>query len=170
MFIKSAARETQQGKAIQETNERWGQGKWNGTETIGISVCKKKYAPFSFKLVRSSSGRAEIRVERMFGCHCHNKQRKAIIEKRGCREGWEPFGQWSMQKAITRAKREADRINEASEDYTTEDSSSSDDDVGVSICNYGNCSWKIRAKYDNIRRELTGMESDDEFERPGAIR
>lgn len=37
MFIKSAANDTFQGKAIQSTNQKWGEQKrtWNGRETIG---------------------------------------------------------------------------------------------------------------------------------------
>ena len=45
MFIASAANDTLQGRAIQNVNERWGADfrSWNGRETIGIPVCKKKY-------------------------------------------------------------------------------------------------------------------------------
>ena len=45
MFIASAANDTLQGRAIQKVNEQWGADfrSWNGRETIGISVCKKKY-------------------------------------------------------------------------------------------------------------------------------
>ena len=55
MFIKSAANDQLQGKAIHAINKRWadeGPRKWGGRETIGIPVCKKKYAPFSFSIVR----------------------------------------------------------------------------------------------------------------------
>ena len=55
MFIKSAAADTLQGKAIQAVNEKWGDAnnsdarrQWGGRETIGIPVCKKKYSPFAF--------------------------------------------------------------------------------------------------------------------------
>lgn len=45
MFIASAANDTLQGRAIHQVNERWGADfrSWNGRETIGIPVCKKKY-------------------------------------------------------------------------------------------------------------------------------
>jgi hypothetical protein len=45
MFIASAANDMSQGRAIHKINERWGTDyrNWNGSETIGISVCKKKY-------------------------------------------------------------------------------------------------------------------------------
>lgn len=50
MFIRSAAadRGLRQSQAIQSVNEKWGEGRWCGRETIGIQVCKKKYSPFSF--------------------------------------------------------------------------------------------------------------------------
>ncbi len=53
MFIASAANDTLQGRAIHKVNERWGADFrcWNGRETIGISVCKKKYGEFLFCFV-----------------------------------------------------------------------------------------------------------------------
>jgi hypothetical protein len=71
MFIKSAASDTYQGKAIQAVNERWGEGGWNGRETIGITVCKKKYSAFSFPVENGSAGKA-VKVEHVFGCWCHS--------------------------------------------------------------------------------------------------
>jgi hypothetical protein len=77
LFLKSAAMDTLQGKAIQEANERWGalscpNANTEGNNTnrtrekivskrrgagrkgsndvyIGIPVCKKKYTPFSVR-------------------------------------------------------------------------------------------------------------------------
>ena len=70
MFLKSAAMDTLQGKAIQEANERWGSlntpssNQSNGKIVskrrlsgqrgsnnvyIGMPVCKKKYTPFTVK-------------------------------------------------------------------------------------------------------------------------
>lgn len=49
MFIASAANDTLQGRAIHKINERWGADDhrcWNGRETIGIPVCKKKYGRY----------------------------------------------------------------------------------------------------------------------------
>lgn len=119
MFAKSAATDTLQGRAIHAVNERWGSDfrRWNGRETIGIPVCKKKYAPFDFKVRRVVPGpngereRVVVTVERMFGCHCHSLQRREVIERHGVRKGWEPFGQWSMGKAKALAKRETERLN-----------------------------------------------------------
>jgi len=53
MFIRSAAMDTLQGKAIQAVNEKWGEDfrQWGGRENIGFPVCKKKYAPFTFTIV-----------------------------------------------------------------------------------------------------------------------
>ena len=109
------------------------------------------------------TGAAQVTVERMFGCHCHSTIRKQNIEQYGCRTGWEPFGQWSMRKAMEMAKREAERINEGE---TTEEAWSSDDEKNaMSICNNGNCTWKLKRKFDNVHLELTGKESDDDFVR-----
>ena len=57
MFIASAANDTLQGRAIQRVNEHWGADfrSWNGRETIGISVCKKKYGQFFVLFCFSSS-------------------------------------------------------------------------------------------------------------------
>jgi len=121
MFIRSAASDTLQGKAIQSVNEKWGvedarhQGWRSGLETIGIAVCKKKYAPFSFSVTYEENGKGErkkkIVVNRMYGCHCHSQIRKARIEKYGERKGWEPFGQWSLHKVRKLAKVEMERLN-----------------------------------------------------------
>ena len=171
MFIKSAASDTAQGRAIQAINERWGEGKWCGRETIGITVCKKKYAPFNFTIEDGPEGKV-VRVERMFGCRCHSDLRKRVIETHGVRKGWEPFGQWSLRKAQERARRETERINRtgiAESDLVSQPLAEIDvssDDGGIkTICNNGNCIWKMREKYDNIYREVTGHSesSDEEF-------
>jgi hypothetical protein len=97
----------------------------------------------------------------MFGCKCHSDIRKDLIAKHGPRTGWEPFGQWSLRKAQERARREADRINNE-EGITSDEGLSSEDEACSGICNNGNCTWKSRQKFDNIKRELTGEESDNE--------
>jgi hypothetical protein len=168
MFIKSAANDTLQGKAIQAINVRWGEDSrnWSGRETIGIPVCKKKYAPFSFKVIerdRTDDGRVKVVVERMFGCRCHSAIRKNIIQQHGCRTGWEPFGQWSLKKAEEVARRQTERINsiEAGRNPHENVWSSEDEEAKASsMCNNGNCAWKLRTKFDDIKRELTGEESD----------
>uniref|UniRef100_A0A7S1VX68 Uncharacterized protein n=1 Tax=Grammatophora oceanica TaxID=210454 RepID=A0A7S1VX68_9STRA len=165
MFAKSAASDTLQGKAIQAVNSKWGEDfrGWNGRETIGIPVCKKKYTPFTFKVEKRSDGTQYVSVERMFGCRCHSGVRKSVIEQHGCREGWEPFGQWSLRKATEMARKEGDRIN--GEGATSDEAVSSDDERNtLSMCNNGNCTWKVRRKYDNVHKELTGEESDDDFD------
>ena len=170
MFIKSAATDTLQGKAIQAVNERWGEGtgKWCGQETIGIPVCKKKYAPFSFSIEDGADGKV-VRVERTFGCRNHSCIRKTIIETHGVRKGWEPFGQWSLRKAQEMARKETERMNNGGKanfnfvkEPLAEITLPSDEEL-KSICNNGNCTWKMKAKYDNIHREVTGhSESSDE--------
>ena len=188
MFIKSAAMDTLQGKAIQAVNERWGEGKWNGRETIGITVCKKKYAPFHFSVKTNPvDGKKVVQVERLFGCKCHSNVRKQVIETHGVRTGWEPFGQWSLAKAQDLARRETERINSGSNNTGSSSSSASataatvvsdsklsgaqlssssessdDEDAFKSLCHKGNCTWKMKAKYDNVYREVTGAESSDE--------
>mmetsp|Transcript_9380 Transcript_9380/g.25910 ORF Transcript_9380/g.25910 Transcript_9380/m.25910 type:complete len:213 (+) Transcript_9380:386-1024(+) len=126
MFARSAAPDTLQGKAIQAVNEKWGQlmpRNKRGRETIGIAVCKKKYAPFRFyvdkqnvKVGEGEDGeeiyttRSIINVERCYGCPCHHRLRKNIVAEHGERKGWEPFGQWSLKKAQDIARRETTRL------------------------------------------------------------
>jgi hypothetical protein len=115
MFLRSAAPDTLQGRAIQAVNTRWGEDYLQraGRESIGLPVCKKKYAPFCFPITNSEekTGEKEIQVERMYGCKIHQELRKAVIEKHGERDGWEPFGQWSLQKAKELARQETVRLN-----------------------------------------------------------
>jgi hypothetical protein len=138
MFTRSAASDTLQGKAIQAVNEKWGEDFLNraGRETIGIPVCKKKYNPFLFHVVEliPSSGngitsvsrddrkqgshavppehkQVEVQVERMYGCKCHHPKRKDQILRDGVRVGWQPYGVWSLKKAMEVAKREEARLN-----------------------------------------------------------
>jgi len=40
---------------------------------------------------------------------------------------------------------------------------SSDEEL-KSMCSNGKCAWKMKTKFDNIRREVTGVESSDEEE------
>lgn len=196
MFIRSAANDTLQGKAIQQVNEYWGEDfrSWGGRETIGIPVCKKKYSPFSFTIAQAeeevdeedSDGRQRpkmvVAVNRMYGCKCHSNIRKAVIEQHGERKGWEPFGQWSMKKAQDLARKETDRLNQprmvkppspgsdvstdgttSSEDWTSSDDEKLSNNLLPSMCNNGSCTWKVKAKYDNIYAEIHGRsESDDE--------
>jgi hypothetical protein len=143
MFIKSAASETNQGKAIQSINEKWGgtDRTWNGRETIGVQVCKKKYTPFLFTVETTDDGEENdakngnaaatstaasgttttaagnggrkkiVKVVRVFGCPHHSQFRKEKIECYGTRKGWENFGQWSLRKAQQLARRETNRLN-----------------------------------------------------------
>lgn len=188
MFIRSAATDTLQGKAIQAVNEKWGEDfrQWGGRETIGIPVCKKKYKPFSFSVVLETGDdgvlRKRVKVERMYGCKCHSDIRKAKIQVHGERKGWEPFGQWSLRKAREMAKRETERLNQcpalSDENATPEqvgwssptknklEDSKPDSKTGsiLTMCNNGSCIWKIKTKYDNIFAEIHGQsDSEDEF-------
>lgn len=171
MFARSASTDTQ-SRAIQSVNERWGEGQWCGRETIGVAVCKKKYAPFSFSIEDGPTGKY-VKVERMFGCRCHSDLRREKIELHGERTGWEPFGQWSMRKAKELARRETDRINCAAgmaNNSSTQNESSgtpaaeltTSDEELRSICHNGKCTWKMRDKYDDVHRELTGYTSSDD--------
>lgn len=131
MFLRSAAPDTLQGRAIQQVNETWGalhmkqeevddilnkrraRGRsYKGSSDlyIGIPVCKKKYTPFQIKrsvINTSPSGRVSVSVsvERMYGCRCHSELRRKVIERHGERVGWEKFGQWSLAKAKASAIR-----------------------------------------------------------------
>jgi len=168
MFSKSASTDTQ-SRAIHEINEKWGEGQWCGRETIGVAVCKKKYAPFSFRVVDEPSGKV-VTVERMFGCRCHSDIRREKIELHGERGGWVPFGQWSMRKAVELARRETERINghhtvaagsDEASSSNSEEISTSDEEIRQ-ICHNGKCTWKRKEKYDNVHKELTGNSSSDE--------
>eukprot|EP00934_Nitzschia_sp_Nitz4_P005056 Nitzschia sp. Nitz4//scaffold5_size260463//222085//222594//NITZ4_001018-RA/size260463-exonerate_est2genome-gene-0.290-mRNA-1//1//CDS//3329555448//5046//frame0 len=168
MFSKSASTDTQ-SRAIQSINERWGEGLWCGRETIGVAVCKKKYAPFCFTLQSGPAGKV-VQVERMFGCRSHTDIRREKIEAHGERKGWEPFGQWSLRKAQELARRATEKINAPPSDGDGGEpdlASVSDllrpvDEDFKTICNNGKCTWKVKDKYDNVHRELTGFSSSDE--------
>lgn len=147
MFIRSAASDTLQGRAITRAEERWGSSAASNacasssssgsnlrrprrgnsaasTSTgvaaiaIAVPVCKKKYSPFEFRIRRKrqpcadGSPLIEVYVERMYGCQAHSKNRRQAIERHGGeRDGWEPFGQWSLSKAKAAARRETARLN-----------------------------------------------------------
>lgn len=120
----------------------------------------------------------------MYGCSAHSNIRKHLIEKHGERKGSEPFGQWSLGKAKTAARRETQRLNAelnnsssclsdttsaSSSGYESSLSSSSlEEDVTLctviddtrqqqpfnSLCANGSCNWKIRGKIDDICSEI----------------
>jgi hypothetical protein len=181
-----------------------------GRESLAGPVCKKKYKPFLFRLVQVSSDGIvveskereatlktnnkkrprtapslttltwQVQVERLYGCACHHELRRQVILKFGERPGWEPFGQWSLQKALTRAKQETKRLNALasskgdashldSDDVSTEESTVS---VGrgakkalvatampptiklLPLCANGDCIWKVKTAYDDIFEEI----------------
>jgi len=145
MFIKSAASDTNQGKAIQSINEKWGEtgsnGRpWGGRETIGIQVCKKKYTPFLFTIdnsddendakninatsLCSARKKTVVKVVRMFGCPHHSDLRREKIERHGVRKGWEPFGQWSLRKAQQLARKATNRMNNVDDTARSHDEES----------------------------------------------
>jgi len=171
MFARSAAPDAPQGKAIHAINTKWGDDdvlKRAGRESIGFPVCKKKYAPFCFPVSKDSRGRYKVGVERRYGCVMHHKQRLAVIRKHGERKGWEPFGQWSLQKARDLAKAEASRLNEegkSSAPSTESDDDSSEEGNGIvnlsSLCKNGGCSWKLKSAYDDVFFEINGYTESD---------
>jgi len=183
MFVKSAANDSLQSKAIHSINERWNVNAdaWKGRETIGIPVCKKKYAPFDIKVRRVENGQVKVTVERMYGCCIHSQMRKKVIEEHGERDGWEPFGQWSMSKARSMVRRELDRIcsgrgegrddrssGGSSSESSSSDSSDSETDIDSpsgsrgadwkSVCHNGMCAWKLKGKYDDVFDEIQAGE------------
>jgi len=122
MFHPSAATDTLQGRAIHAINEKWGvhtnqssssssRNHWIGRETIGIPVCKKKYAPFDFRKKVLKDGKVHVQVVRMYGCSCHSHFRAGTIQRSGERKGWEPFGQWSLKKAQLLSKKLQERLS-----------------------------------------------------------
>ena len=146
MFARSAAPDTLQGRALQAANTKWGDADYrhfSGRESIGFAVCKKKYAPFLFPVVEEekeeddNSHNVTVQVQRMYGCRSHHALRKAVIEKHGEREGWEPFGQWSLQKAKEKARQETLRLRrqqqqqqKEEEEGLTESTSGGEEDEG----------------------------------------
>lgn len=176
MFIASAANDTLQGRAIHAINEKWGTNfqNWTGRETIGIPVCKKKYAPFDFRKRTDSDGKIRVEVVRMYGCACHSHLRESVIQRHGERKGWEPFGQWSMKKAQALAKKTAEKLNTVysgdekeqedacpmTETLTSSSScslSSDSHDLHLAwkrLCHNGKCAWKLKHKYDDVVSEI----------------
>jgi hypothetical protein len=197
MFSRSAAMDTLQGKAIHSVNMKWGNpsndafssaittaiacSRAPGRETIGIPVCKKKYKPFAFHVMKQK-GVYFVQVERLYGCQCHHPQRKHVIEIHGERQGWQPFGAWSLRKAQNQARLEAARLNG---EVTNDTSSTSTEDTKYdesdeespplanttyaqndltlairksinNICLNGTCTWKLESAYDNIYQEIHG--------------
>jgi hypothetical protein len=57
MFARSAAPDTLQGRAICHVNQQWGEDTLRriGRESLAVPVCKKKYTPFVFPIVRRSA-------------------------------------------------------------------------------------------------------------------
>lgn len=152
MFTRSAAMDTLQGKAIHSINMKWGSitntdisassssapnssmcGRAPGRESIGIPVCKKKYKPFGFRVLKqtntgsSGNGTYVVQVERLYGCQCHHPYRKQVIEQHGERSGWQTFGVWSLRKAQNHARIEAARLN--GENIATDSSSTTTNDT-----------------------------------------
>jgi hypothetical protein len=207
MFTRSAAMDTLQGKAIHSINVKWGScnntdissscslstgtpvasGRAPGRETIGIPVCKKKYKPFAFHVTKQNkcnNGKVLVQVERLYGCQCHHPYRKKVIGQHGERQGWQPFGVWSLRKAQNQARMEAEQLNgehlgnadnsstttvDTADDSADEDMSSStkiavnNETTAValrkslsSICLNGACTWKVQSAYDNIYKEIHG--------------
>ena len=170
MFAKSAATTSAQSKAIHAANEKWNvhADAWKGRETIGIPVCKKKYAPFDIKVRRVVDGQVKVTVERMYGCACHSNLRKKMIEEHGERNGWEPFGQWSMSKARRMVRRELDRIVSPADDSSSSSGSDSSDSEledyygsdWKAVCHDGQCAWKMKGKFDDVRDEILAGENE----------
>lgn len=192
MFHPSAATDTLQGRAIHAINEKWGihnqsnsisssspRDHWIGRETIGIPVCKKKYAPFDFRKKVLKDGRVHVQIVRIYGCTCHSHLREGIIKRFGERKGWEPFGQWSMKKAQVLSKKlQQERLNSsvsrklsdnAENDNGCSSSSTSLDLIKETsiaawkrLCHNGNCAWKMKHKYDNVVEEIHERIEDGE--------
>lgn len=167
MFARSAAADTLQGQAIQAVNVKWGDPHYlAGRESIGFPVCKKKYAPF--RIVQLSG-----QVERMYGCVCHSHLRKAVIEKHGEREGWEPFGQWSLQKAKEVARQSllesntnttntsAENEGDSATCSSLEQENNSTNETLTVKCFNGSCVWKVKSAYDDVYLELNGHTASD---------
>jgi hypothetical protein len=107
-----------------------------------------------------------IIVERMYGCSCHSQARRKMILKHGERQGWEPFGQWSISKAQAAAikhvkstlKKGIDTTRLVQDKETTDDACDSKfTATGIkyeSLCRNGECLWKKKDDYDDIDDEI----------------
>jgi len=173
MFLPSAATDTLQGQAINKVNEVWGEDKHRGWDNYK-SLGKKKFRPFNFTLKRKNPmGGVDIKVVRMYGCACHSNLRKEIIAQHGERNGWEPFGQWSLGKAKAAARREVMKLNaqlgnsseqadndaSSSSGYSSS-SSSEEEEQPPSICTLTDDSKKqqprnLNGKFDDMEDEST---------------
>jgi len=177
MFHPSAATDTLQGRAIHAINEKWGlhnqpssdsssscsRNRWIGRETIGIPVCKKKYAPFDFRKKTLKDGRVHVQIVRIYGCTCHSHLREGIIKRSGERKGWEPFGQWSMKKAQLLSNKLQEQLNSSVDRDSEGDNGPSTsldprDETSLvawkRLCRNGNCTWKMKHKYDDVVEEI----------------
>lgn len=155
-----------------------------GRETIGIAVCKKKYAPFRFyrkqtKTDDEEQSATDVQVERMFGCPLHHGIRKEMIAVHGERKGWEPFGQWSLRKAQDAARRESSRLQKDNNTDVVADWESVDSPDGsgipfceivsdnksrcTTLCINGNCLWKVKSAYDDVQEELLHNADDTSY-------
>jgi hypothetical protein len=159
MFVKSAATDTAQGKAMCQANTRWGSLDPKSHDVaIGHAVCKNKYKPFLFQQHTDSTGRVSVHVERLYGCACHHEARKAVIQQHGLRPGWQPFGVFSLGKAVAAARKQAARLNrelqqgESDEGETDGEASLWSDES--TLCGGGRCTWARESAYDDIEEEL----------------
>ena len=151
---------------------------------LAIPVCKKKYTPFIVKRRMNNNNLADeeeneytYTIERMYGCHVHSKIRKTVIQKLGERPGWEPFGQWSMDKATAELKHKlkeaekqnkenqsSNRTNNITQNNRTkrrDNNTTTTTTTTVTLCTSGKCNWKRAGKLDDIEREL-GVTGNDE--------
>lgn len=93
----SSASAGPQASAMLKASAKWGAGEV-GKEQIPDPVCKVKYQPFR-RLPQGGDtigpgGKGTSQREKMYACHLHHTKRRALVEKFGPREGWEPFSQW----------------------------------------------------------------------------
>lgn len=110
----SSASAGPQASAMLKASAKWGAGEV-GKEQIPGSVCKVKYQPFR-RLPQGGNtiglgGKGTSEREEMYACHIHHTKRKALVEKFGPREGWEPFSQWHGGGDDTIAPAATEEIN-----------------------------------------------------------
>lgn len=135
---------------------------------------------FSVKPTPPSGKKVAVRIvlERMYGCSCHSQARRKMILKYGERQGWEPFGQWSIAKAqaaaIKHVKLEVKKgvnkqrlIAPCEENSCLVNNGNCDSKLspGIkyeSLCRNGECLWKSKDDYDDIDDEI--QSTNDSFD------
>lgn len=167
----SSASAGPQASAMLKASAKWGTGEV-GKEQIPGPVCKVKYQPFRRSPQGGDmvglGGKGTPQREKMYACHLHHTKRKALVEKFGPREGWEPFSQWHGGGDDTIAPAAVEKINSHTLPRRSADDSmvrrGLSDALGDSARSTSGTA-STRSMVDEMGVESTGKARDREFER-----